>query len=116
MRNSQVLVLVTFAGLALVAGCHSSGTKPNEPTNVNPNLRMVAEGANKTLTFKAGHPGELYVYDLDTGEYVFQGHLAPGEQFVIEPDSDHATIDKQPVGLQHDTNSRDTYRLYFSQQ
>jgi hypothetical protein len=109
-------VIAWFGGVLLLAGCHSASTNPNEPTNTNPNLKMVAEGTNKTLSFKATHPGELYAYDMDSGEYVYRGHLSPGEQFVLEADSDHASIDKQPVSLLRQTNAHDNYRLYFLEQ
>jgi len=105
-----------MGGVLLLAGCQSSKPIPNEPTNANPNLKMVAEGTNKSLSFKATHPGELYAYDMDSGEYVYRGHLSPGEQFVMEPDSANATIDKQPVSLIRQTNSHDNYRLYFLEQ
>ena len=79
-------------------------------------MKLVASGANKELSYKATEYGRLYLYDLDSGRFIYKGYLAPGEQFVFEPASSRAEISKHHVDLDYDTNERDQYQLFFAPQ
>ena len=79
-------------------------------------MKMVANGANKELSYKAAEFGRVYLYDLDSGRFIYKGYLAPGEQFVFEPASSRAEINKRHVDLDYDTNERDQYQLFFAPQ
>jgi hypothetical protein len=79
-------------------------------------MKLVANGANKQLSYKAAEYGRLYLYDLDGGRFIYKGYLAPGEQFVFEPASSRAEISKHHVDLDYETNERDQYQLFFAPQ
>ena len=119
MRRQVTTVLLLLAGLAM--GCHSHGDDQSElpianlgerPDDV---LHMVAHGVHTRLTYKATQPGTVYLYDFDTGQKLFSEHLETNQTFTVEPDG-RATIDKQPVTLEHLTNATDDYRLYFARE
>lgn len=113
-----------------VAGCQHSGpvqTRASggdsipgpDPDTVAGSIdqaKMVASGVNKQLTYKAPKYGKLYLYDAETGQFVFRGTVAPGEQFLFEPASSRAQINKQTIDLERGTNEKDEYRLYFAPQ
>jgi hypothetical protein len=100
--------------LTLAVGCKSSDDAPAStgPTRAD-SLRMVAEGTNKELQFKADAPGEIIVSNFTKGDYLYKGTLKKGETFVLIPNSSRAMVNKDWVNLDHDTNTHDVYRLYF---
>jgi hypothetical protein len=105
-----------------IAGCQhplppplDSGPAP-DPEVMNgkiDQMKMVGSGTGHQLVYKTTQPGELYVFDAATGKYVYDAPLAAGEQFVFEPASSRATINKQPVDLIRGSNDKDEYRMYF---
>jgi hypothetical protein len=107
--------VVLFAGILLTGCSQPVGAAPDEQvtSNVEKNLRLVASGTNMPLTFKADRPGTLRVYDFQNDQYLFTGALKAGDQFTLVPQADHATVNKEPVFLEHATNRYDEYRLYF---
>jgi len=115
---SSALAIVTLG----IAGCQhpapppvDSGPAPDaQSMNSKINeMKMVSSGTNHQLVYKATQPGELYVVDAVTGKYVYDAPLAAGEQFVFEPASSRATINKQTVDLIRGSNETDEYRMYF---
>lgn len=132
MRQRTCLFISVLFSALLAGGCASRSSdasadaayKPipgemdiaGKATDEKDPLRLVAHGINKQLSYKASEPGTLYVYDFDNNRFVYVGPLNAGEQFVLEPASNRATVNKQPVPLVHDTNDRDQYRVYFSRQ
>ena len=88
----------------------ASGERPND------SLHLVAHGVNTKLSFKATQPGTVYLYDFDTGQQIFSERLEPKQTFTFDPEPGRATIDKQAVTLEHVTNNRDEYKLYFDRQ
>ena len=117
LQRSLVLIVLT-AGWT-IQGCSNSANHPapdDITANVDQNLRLVAHGSNKPLTFKADHAGLIRLYDVQKGDYLYSGALKPGDQFVLEPETDHAMINKQPAYLDHATNRYDEYHLYFLNQ
>jgi hypothetical protein len=119
-RNHVCQIAVVLAGLGLIwmTGCASPPPPDNSDiaANVGKNLRLVDSGANKTLKFKADHPGLIRVYNVQKQDYLYSGALNAGDQFTLEPNSDHAMINKNPAYLDHATNKYDEYRLYFLNQ
>ena len=119
--------LLLVAGLSIV-GISSAGCQPHlapKPDEMSPaeqamvaqrvdQMKMVAHGANKELAYKAAQYGQLYIYDLDTGVFAYKGYLAPGENFVLQPASSRAEINKQHVDLARETNAHDEYQLFFA--
>jgi len=114
MHSVRPLLLPPLLLLALAVGCKSSDQAP-ESTGPNraDSLRMVAEGSNKELQFKATAPGEIIVSNFTKGDYLYKGTLKKGDTFVLIPNSSRAMINKDWVSLDHDTNTHDVYRLYF---
>ena len=100
--------------LALTTSCKSSNddTASSGP-NPADSLRLVAQGTNTELKFKADHPGTLIVSNFTAGDYLYKGTLKAGDVFVLPPNSSRAKINKEFVNLDHDTNIHDEYRLYF---
>jgi len=123
MRFARHFVSISLQCLVCVAaGCQPAETIPNytsgRPAISGPaadNVPLVAEGRNKQLSFKAKQAGTLVLYDPDADQFLFQGPLAAGQQFVFEPASGLATIDKERVDLDHVTNDRDNYQVFFSE-
>lgn len=91
---------------------YTSG-RPSANGPASESIPLVAEGRNAQLTYKAKHAGILDLYDPDSNQFLFQGPLAAGQQFVFEPASGRATIDKEPIDLDHPTNNRDNYQIFF---
>lgn len=114
------LLCLLVCSVCLLSGCPPAGgpsdAGPSTAGNGGANLQLVANGKNKELSYKAKQPGMLYLYDPDSNEFVFRGRVNAGEQFVFEPGSSLAMIDKQRIELEHPTNDRDEYRLYFATQ
>jgi len=108
LKTTLLLTLLALAGV----GCHT-----DQPSETNPeiakNLRVVAEGSNKDLVFKADKPGTIIVNDFSHGGNLYSGHLNAGDVFTLLSNADHATVGKQIVRLEYDTNPVDTYRLYY---
>jgi len=102
-------ILLSAALCAATLGCHTE--QPAEPGMAN--LRMVAEGTNRELVFKADKPGMLIVNNFSHGGNLLTTHLKPGDEFKLLPNADHAMIGKTSIHLDYDTNTVDTYRLYF---
>jgi hypothetical protein len=100
--------------LALATGCKSSDPAPTAETpNRADNLRVVAEGTNTELKFKADQPGTIIVSNFTKGDYLFKGPVKKGDVFVLPANSGRAMVNKDFVNLDHDTNTHDQYRLYF---
>lgn len=99
--------------LAILAGCQSSETPKTEAPNRADNLRMVAEGRNTELKYKSDAPGTIIVNNFSKGDYLYKGPIKKGDTFELIPNSSRAMVNKDFVGLDHDTNTHDTYRLYF---
>jgi hypothetical protein len=119
-RNHVGQFAVFLAGLALICmlGCGSPPQSDNSDiaASVDKNLRLVDSGTNKTLKFKADHAGLIRVYDAQKQDFLYSGALKAGDQFVLEPNSDHATINKEAAYLIHATNKYDEYQLFFLNQ
>lgn len=124
MRFSRQIVSISVLCLVCVAaGCQPAETIPNYTSGrpavsvpAGDNVPLVAEGRNKQLSFKAKQAGTLDLYDPDANQFLFHGPLAAGQQFVFDPASGLATIDKERVDLDHVTNNRDNYQVFFSEQ
>jgi hypothetical protein len=108
VRLKTILLATLLA--AVGAGCHTEQPTDNGMAN---NLRVVAEGKNQDLVFKADKPGTIIVNNFSQGGNLYTGHLAAGNEFRLLPNADHAMIGKNAVHLDYDTNPLDTYRLYF---
>lgn len=115
-------LVMSFFCLAMIAGgCQppaDNGTllaKSDDPRLIFQanEMKPVAAGVNTELTFKAPSYGELFLYDFTSGDFIFRGDLTKGEQFVFEPASSLATVNKQWIALIRDTNDKDEYRLFF---
>ena len=107
LRMNTILLTAVISAASL--GCHTE-----QPTDSGmANLRMVAEGKNTDLVFKADKPGTIIVNNFSKGGNLYTGHLNAGDQFTLSPNADHAMIGKQAVHLDYDTNPVSTYRLYF---
>jgi hypothetical protein len=117
--------LLLGAGL-LIGGCqHAAAPLVLPEENVGPTaeersiadhvgqMKMVAQGVNKQLAFKATAFGQILLYDQETGDFIYRGSIAAGERFVFEPASSRAEINKETVDLAKITNQRDEYRLYY---
>ena len=103
-----------YVSVLLAVGCKSTETAP-ESTGPNraDSLRLVAQGTNQELQFKANAPGEIIVSNFTAGDYLYKGPLKKGDVFVLPINSSRARLNKDWVNLDHDTNTRDEYRLYF---
>lgn len=114
MHLRRICPLAALLALALMPGCQPSnnGTASNRPTRAD-ELRLVASGTNREIRFTADQPGTIYVNNFTAGDYLYTGPLAKGETFVLPPNASRAMVNKNPVYLDHDTNTHDEYRLYF---
>jgi hypothetical protein len=108
LKNIVLLTLLAAAGV----GCQSNPSSGDD-SQTGDRLRVVAEGKNTDLVFKADKPGTIIVNNFSQGGNLYTGHLNGGDQFTLTPNADHATIGKKEVPLDHDTNPVSTYRLYF---
>jgi hypothetical protein len=117
MHLLRVPTLLAFIGLLCAAGCHGTDP-PAEPsgTPAPESLRLVAQGTNTELQFKADHAGSITVSDFTSGEILYQGTLKAGDVFILPPNSNRAKVNKGFVYLTHDTNIHDEYRLHFLNQ
>ncbi|HEY8746649.1 MAG TPA: hypothetical protein VIM11_01660 [Tepidisphaeraceae bacterium] len=117
MHPPQVAILLALLTLFTLAGCQGT-TAPESINTSSPaeNLRLVAQGTNTELKFKATQPGTLTASNFTTGEFLYQARLKAGDTFTLIPNSSHATLNKDTVYLAHDTNTRDEYRLHFLEQ
>jgi len=116
MLPRPLLCSVLLSASWIGTGCGpAAAPPPNEQAteNVDNNLRLVGSGINTPLNFKADHAGVIRVYDFQKGDYLYSGPLKAGDQFTLNPEADYATLNKQPVFLDHATNRYDEYRLYF---
>jgi hypothetical protein len=123
MDRPRLALITAFVALAgtccIMSGCTQSANRPPSDditSNVDRNLRLVDSGTNKRLKFKADKAGLIRLYDVQKQDYLYSGSLKAGDQFVVEPNSDHAMINKDPAYLEHATNTYDEYRLYFLNQ
>jgi len=114
MHLTRLLLVTPVLLLVMSVGCGPS--KP-EQTASGPdraaNLKMVSKGTNTELKFKADQPGQIIVSNFNAGDTLYKGTLKKGDTFTLIPDSSRAMINKDFVGLDHDTNIHDEYRLYF---
>jgi hypothetical protein len=125
--SSRKFLFPMFIGAALLlGGCRhetSSGTS-SAPDSLPASDRLaisdqvdqtklVAQGVNKQLSYKVPKLGQIILFDQTTGQFLYHGTVSSGEMFVFEPASSRATINKQTVDLDHVTNERDEYRLYY---
>jgi hypothetical protein len=120
MRALPKLVFASlYSASVFLAGCQHNSIEQGRaqedvPTQAKlDELKPVATGVNKQFYYKAPKYGELFLYDFNSGEFIFRGHLAAGEQFLFEPASSRATINKQTIDLDRGTNEQDEYRLFF---
>ena len=114
MHLRRVLTFAALFALILAAGCQSTPEAPaNTGRNPADNLRLVADGRNTELKFKADHLGSIVVTNFSNGDTVYRGTLKAGDVFVLTPNSNRALINKETVYLDHETNSRDEFRVYF---
>jgi hypothetical protein len=125
MNIPRLPLVVTFAVLGgSMLGCQKNQPVADEASPGEQQLvaqgvdkmKLVADGANKQLSYKATEYGRLYLYDLDAGRFIYKGYLASGEQFVFEPASSRAEISKHHVDLEYVTNEHDQYQLFFAPQ
>ena len=114
MHLRRTCPLAALLALALVCGCQPSndGSAPTRGNRAD-DLRLVAQGRNQELRFKADEAGTIYVNNFTAGDYLYTGPLAKGDTFVLTPNSNRAMVNKQSIYLDHDTNTHDEYRLYF---
>ena len=124
MRMSRLVVASIFAAclIGMGTGCQPEEPVPNytrgRPSADGPateGVPLVAEGRNVQLTYKTKHAGRLLLYDPDSNQFLFKGRLEAGQQFVFEPASGVASIDKERIDLDHPTNNRDNYQIYFAE-
>lgn len=114
MHRFRPLLVIPLFLLTLALGCKSSETPPEStgPDRAD-QLRLVAEGSNTELKFKADAPGQIIVSNLTKGDYLYKGTLKKGDTFVLPMNSGRAMVNKDWVNLDHDTNIHDEYRLYY---
>ena len=127
MDRSLKLIFPTMLGLSLfISGCDDSFCNPPAARTEDlplpdqtvvasrvSQMQLVGQGADKELSYKAPARGQLIVFDQDSGQFIYHGTMIKGEMFLFEPASSRAQINKQTVDLDHITNERDEYRLYF---
>ena len=123
MLTRFALILAAFVFLPGCQSRQSGAGAPDQPIadiasgeQPNDTLHVVGHGAGEKLTFKATQPGTIYLYDFDTGQKIFSERLEAKQTFTFDPQASRATIDNQTVTLDHITNGRDEYRLYFDRQ
>lgn len=125
-RSSRLILPMLLGAGLLVDGCRpapgpasktdAEGLPITEEATIAgrvDQLQLVAQGINKELTYKAPQFGQIILFDQVTGEFIYHGRVAKSESFVFEPASSRAQINKQTIDLDHVTNERDEYRLYF---
>ena len=74
--------------------------------------KRVDEGPGPRLAYSSTRAGTLYVYDSDDDRVIFSTPLRPDERFVLDPDTNRATVDGRTV-LGTGLNPRHRYRLYL---
>ena len=124
--SRRILSSLYLGATLLITGCHHE-TAPAvlADDNLGPTaeeraitkrvdqMKLVAQGVNKQISYKATSFGQILLYDQDSGDFIYRGPLVGGERFVFEPASSRAEINKQIIDLERTTNQRDEYRLYF---
>lgn len=85
----------------------------NDNRNAVPSsAKLIGEGQNKELSFKADHSGRAYLIEADTRKLMATVDLDRGERFTFSPGSNRVTVDGRKV-VSKDFDTRFKYRVYF---
>lgn len=106
-------LICIVAPAILSVGCEPGPGEVTRP-GLGPDLREVAKTMGTRLEYKADRPGKLYLYDYNTGQFLISVPVNAGDTFVLEPASNRAMLDKQPLDLESPANGYDNYRLYLA--
>ena len=119
------IVIIIAASLALLlpaSGCSSNNDQPSAaarelhlPSDAQP---VVAGMGNSELAFKAQEDGRVWVMDKTANQVLTRHRLRAGQQFMLSPSQDAATVDGRPVtDIQHmKLDPGHQYYLYFERE
>ena len=105
------LALILFL-VAAAAGCEETQAPPARPQIVVPqSAKVVAEGAGQ-LKYRVTEDGRLFIFDVDDQAVDAMRHVRAGQQFVLNPEANTATLDGRKA-LEQDLKKTHSHRLYF---
>jgi hypothetical protein len=107
-------LLLSMAPVLFLAGCGPKQAGNASLSGLGQDLREVAKTKGTHLEYKADRAGKLYLYDYDTGQFLFSAPVNADETFILEPASNRALLGKDPVELDYPANAFDDYRLYLA--
>jgi hypothetical protein len=119
MRLSARLVGLTLAcvlGVAVVAGCESSGQSNGEGGGIlraglPPSATVVAEGSTQ-LTYTPEEPGQVFLYNMTQDRVLGRFNLRRGQRFAMDGVAGRATIDGNEVKI-GETKKNASYQVFF---
>lgn len=85
----------------------------SDHSNIVPrDAKVIGEGANKEISFKADHDGEAYLLESDARKLITTIDVKRGQRFTFSPGINRITVDGKTV-LKKDFDPRTKYRIYF---
>jgi hypothetical protein len=119
MRLSRLvgLTLACVLGLAVVAGCESSGQSNGDGgggilrAGLPPSATVVAEGSTQ-LTYTPEEPGQVFLYNMTQDRVLGRFNLRRGQRFAMDGVAGRATIDGNEVKI-GETKKNANYQVFF---
>jgi hypothetical protein len=110
-RSLRTLLLTSTLGVAVLAGCESTGAGGALRAGIPPQATLVREGEAQ-MSFSPQQAGRLYIYDASTDKTVDSFHLNAGQNFVADSGAARATIDGNEVDIGKMKKGHQ-YQIYF---
>ncbi len=75
--------------------------------------KVVAEGRNKDLSYKANDDGRAYLYDATNDRIVSSWDVDKGQRLTISPDNKAISLDGRAISTSTELSTKTNYRLLF---
>src|SRR4051812_433581 len=102
-RFHALTAFVVFA----IAGCAAE-----RPANMPASAMLMGEGTG-TLSSSAPQDGEVYVWDQNDNQLLYQARVAQGEMVSIEPERDTISVAGKTVSEKNLSDGH-RYRIFFN--
>jgi len=108
---SSLRAFVALLFIALFAGCDQDVAQVQRTILVPNDAKVVAEGTGQ-LKYRAFQDGRIFVYDVEDQLTDTARHVRAGQQVVVSPDQEDATLDGRKI-TEHALKQGHTHRVYF---
>ena len=102
----HIALPVWVAAVLLFGGC-TYDRHPEIPSDA----RMLTEG-DKVLSQSFQEPGTVYVFDRNTNNMIYAGHVDAGQTIMVDPEHNRISLDGRTV-YDKGLSGGDTRRIFF---